>query len=94
MKRIEIEFLSDTSNCPVVKAPGRKFPGVILQGDSLKTLFDAAAEIRDLCSKNNEDLCAAADALKDRLGGFVAAYEHAMQAHGLELPYPKVNSAK
>jgi hypothetical protein len=94
MQRIEIEMLSETSNCPVVKTPGRKFPGIILQGDSLKALFDVAVEVRDRCDKNNDELCAAAGELKDRLGGFVAAYEQAMQVNGLELPYPKPTSVK
>jgi hypothetical protein len=89
MKRIEIEMLSETSNCPVVRTPERKFPGIILQGDSLKSLLDAAKEIHGLCPKDDDELCAAAVALKDRLADFVASYEQAMQANGLELPYPK-----
>ncbi|HZL37264.1 MAG TPA: hypothetical protein VFC78_18235 [Tepidisphaeraceae bacterium] len=94
MKRIEIEMLSETSNCPVVRTPGRKFPGVILQGDTLKALFDAAAEVRGLCGEDNEELCAAACELTDRLANFVVIYEQALRENGLELPYPKAISGE
>jgi hypothetical protein len=95
MKRIEVEMLSEESNCPVVKAPGRKFPGIILQGDSLKQLYDSAIEISELSKDgNHDDLLAALDNLKERLKGFLAAYERAMSTNGLQLPYPKAISGQ
>jgi hypothetical protein len=93
MKKIEIEILAEGSNCPIVKTPGRKFPGILLQGDSLKVLLDAATEIYEISSHEaNDELHAAVGELKDKLAGFVAAYEKAMHANGLELPYAKAIS--
>ncbi len=35
MRTIEVEIFSETTNSPVIKMPNRKFPGVVIQGDSL-----------------------------------------------------------
>lgn len=32
------KILANICNCPVVQIPGRSFPGVVIQGDSLKNL--------------------------------------------------------
>ena len=35
MERVEVELFSDGSNDAVVRMPGRQFPGMVVQGDSL-----------------------------------------------------------
>lgn len=90
MKTIQIDIVSETVNCPVVQMPGRKYPGVVLQGDSLKILLDSTEEIQQLCrSARNADLSAAVASLREKLAGYVASYEEAMKEAGRELPYPK-----
>lgn len=90
MKRIEIEMLSDTINCPVVSVPGRKYPGVVIQGDSLKILLGLAEEIEEqMASDQDEDLAVTIERLKRKLSDYVAEYETAMKAHGRDLPYSK-----
>jgi hypothetical protein len=90
MNRVEIEMFSETTNCPIVRIPGRRFPGVVIQGDSLMTLSVMAKEVCDLASAaNNADLTDAAGQLVDRLWVYLSEYERAMAEHGLELPYPK-----
>jgi type VI protein secretion system component VasF len=90
MKKIQIDVLSETLNCPVVQMPGRRFPGVVLQGDSLKILLDSAEEVQRLCSSlRNPDLSAAVASLRQKLAGYVASYEEAMTEAGRDLPYPK-----
>jgi type VI protein secretion system component VasF len=90
MKQIQIDLLSETINCPVVQMPGRKYPGVILQGDSLRILLDSADEVQHLCnSVPNPDLSAAIASLREKLADYVAGYEHAMEEAGRELPYSK-----
>ena len=93
MKQVELEILSETTNCPVVRMPQRRFPGVVIQGDSLKLLFDLADEVCGISAgMSNEDLAAAAAALKEKLAAYVAVYEQTMQTSGLELPYPKASA--
>jgi hypothetical protein len=90
MKRIEIEILSDSINCPVVSVPGRKYPGVVIQGDSLKILLGLAEEIgNQTTSDQDEELAATLERLKRKLSDYVTEYETAMKAHGRDLPYFK-----
>ena len=90
MKQIQIDLLSETINCPVVQMPGRRYPGVILQGDSLRILLDSADEVQRLCdSVPDPDLSAAVASLREKLAGYVASYERAMKEAGRELPYSK-----
>ena len=84
----EIAILSEASNCPVVKMPGRKFPGVVLQGDSLKSLLSFAEEIEQLSAPfNNDEINTVINDLKSKLAGYVNVYETTMKAKGLQLPY-------
>ena len=90
MKKIPIDVLSETVNCVVVQMPERKYPGLVLQGDSLRILLDSAEEICGLCaSAGSSELSEAASSLKEKLAGYVSAYEQAMKEAGRELPYPK-----
>jgi len=90
MRKIEIDVLSEAANCPVVQMPGRRFPGVVLQGDSLRILLDSADEVQQLCSSiRNVDLTAAVALLRQKLAGYVASYEATMTEAGRDLPYPK-----
>ena len=72
--------------------PGRRFPGVVIQGDSLKILLDHAQEIEELATQcQNEELNSAVAHLKLILSGYVEEYETTMKANGRDLPYPKPN---
>ncbi len=82
------EILSDATNCAVVAIPGRKFPAVAIQGDSLKVLVELAEEIDQLSrQRQSEDLSAAVSTLREKLQFYLAAYETTMKARGLELPW-------
>jgi hypothetical protein len=87
MRRVEIEMFSETTNCPVVRVPHRKFPGVVIQGDSLSVLLCEAQGICKMVAENDPELPDAADYLKGLLWDYVREYEHVMEANGLELPY-------
>jgi len=46
--RIEqVEIYSDASNMAIMRHPGRRFPGMLIQGDSLHNLCQA---VESLCS--------------------------------------------
>ncbi len=86
--KTQVDVISEQVNCPVVQMPGRRFPGVVLQGDSLRILLDQAREIRDLLrGGKSRELEAAISELEDKLAGYVACYEQAMSDIGRELPY-------
>ena len=90
MEKLELEVYSQAANAAVVRAPGRQFPGVVVQGDTLSILHSAAGEIAErVRSGADEELAAEAAMLRDQLAGLLAAYESAMDRHGLALPYSR-----
>lgn len=87
MYTANVEILSDEPNMAVLRHPGRRFPGVLVQGDTLHALLGQASDA--LVMLGPEDL-AAANALgdlKSRLETLLEHYEAVMAAHGLELPF-------
>ena len=89
--RVEpVEIYSDTSNSAVLRHPGRRFPGSLIQGDSLSDLAGEAAElyaaIRD---SGNEDLIRLAMDHKEKLEGRLKHYEKVLSDHGIGLPFAK-----
>ena len=87
------EILQAGSNGAVVQLPGRKFPGVVIQGDSLSIMVRSLIEIRKAVAENkvNEDVVIELDELIDQLYGRVALYEMTLENNGIELPYSKWN---
>jgi hypothetical protein len=55
MERIEAELFTDGSNDAVVRLPGRRFAGVLVQGDSLHILRSDVAEVVAACERGDAD---------------------------------------
>jgi len=89
MAETGIEILDNAINAVVVKLPGRKFPGIVIQGDSLSILFSSARELKELCEKNgSEEALDLALDLFNQLSIYIGYYEAVLTAHGIEKPYP------
>lgn len=83
-------ILDSTTNRAVVKMPGRRFPGVVVQGDTLYGLRCDIAEAADLAKRG--DCGSAAAEIASVLESFedlLAHYEHVLTVAGWELPYCK-----
>lgn len=99
MKTIEVEVYGEAVNSPVLKLPGRSYPGVLLQGDSLFILYcDALAIVEKLekvlpersIEDDQEDTAMdLAEYLVWSLRGYLQNYQWAHQQQGLPLPYPR-----
>lgn len=88
MPKIEVESFSETSNSAVIRLPGRNFPAIAIQGDSLKILSDCAGDLARLSRGSDlPELQSAVSELTDILNGYQRAYEDALRAHGEPLPY-------
>ena len=88
MKRIEVELLSEAANNAVLRLPGRAYPGIVVQGDSLKILCGLAEELHALAQDNQcEAIADLAHEIKELLTGRLAHYEAALDAHHVTLPY-------
>ncbi|MEU6554630.1 hypothetical protein ABZ915_30800 [Streptomyces sp. NPDC046915] len=88
MERVEAELFTDGGNDAVVRLPGRRFPGVLIQGDSLHILRSDLAEVVEVCGRG--DLAEARDSVSLLLTGFDALltrYEDALQQHEIPRPY-------
>ena len=85
----QAEILSNQTNCAVVQLPTRRFPGVVVQGDSLSGLVadlrtaSEALGIGDLDEAQGW-LAEVIDWLEDAK----TTYETTLADRGIELPYP------
>ncbi|MEU3460496.1 hypothetical protein ABZ721_11145 [Streptomyces sp. NPDC006733] len=88
MERIEVELFTDPGNDTVVRLPPRRFPGVLIQGDSLSIIRDDVAGIVKACDQGDvsEAREAAAFVLAD-LDELLVRYKAALRAHNIPLPF-------
>ena len=80
-----IEVLSEASNMAIVRLPGRKFPGMVIQGDSFSILVSLAEQIRRKATGG--PLQDDADELLRLLSDRLAHYEQVLTENGIALPY-------
>ena len=88
MRELVVEVFSEAVNGPVIRIPGRKFPGLLVQGDTLKCLLDSVAVVASSNPSSEE----AGDELAHVLGQFgsmLEVYEQTLISNQLELPYKK-----
>lgn len=83
-----VSILEEASNCPVVQISSRRYPGMIIQGDTLFSFFRLVQEAREsLAAGRAEDAADYAEQLEDALGDLLTFYEGVLEKHGLKLPY-------
>ena len=88
MVKIEVDSFSNTPNAAVIRLPGRRFPGIVIQGDSLKILHECVEEVaRQTQELQIPALRDAADELRATINGYLQEYERAMREHNEPLPY-------
>ena len=88
----QIEIYSETSNLAIVRMPGRRFPGCVIQGDSLSNLLrDANVILERAKALGDAELIDFTDDLVTAISGRLDHYETVLQAHGIDLPYVKRN---
>ena len=83
-----IKMYDYVSNSGIVHMPGRRFPAVAIQGDSLSSMLSTAMffmakakEIRD------EDMFYEALMLAETLRGHLIQYEAVLEKEGFDWPY-------
>lgn len=83
-----LEVLGKDPNAWVVQVPGRAYPGLVIQGDSLKNLHSLTGALREhLARSDHDEADEIAGEVRDILASYLAAYEKALREHELELPY-------
>ncbi|MFG2955864.1 DUF6959 family protein [Streptomyces sp. NPDC048291] len=88
MERIEAELFTDAGDDAVVRMPGRRFPGVLVQGDSLRILRGDVAEVLEACERGDLDEAReSAGLLLANLDALLTRYEAALAEHDMPRPY-------
>lgn len=88
MKPVEMDVYSELSNYMVARHPGRKFPGALVQGDSLYVLTSQAEQaLERLRSGATGDAKEVLAELAQALRGRLEHYKRTLDEHGMELPF-------
>ncbi|MFD7446669.1 DUF6959 family protein [Streptomyces sp. NPDC059909] len=88
MERVEAELFTDGGNNAVVRLPGRRFPGVLIQGDSLSILRSDVAEVVEAFDQGDiAEARETAGLLLDDLDALLQRYSAALEAHDIKRPY-------
>ncbi len=87
MKIESVEIYSDASNAVVLRHPGRRFPGCLLQGDTLNNFVTSLAKARNEAERLSEDAAENLREVHDHLAEILEHYAGVLKEHGLELPY-------
>ena len=87
----EVEIIDATANAAVVRMPGRRFPGIVVQGDTLHSwsvLADSLMSSLGEAAATDPEVLLEMVELADLIRAHVDQYERILRARGLELPYP------
>ncbi|MEH6417077.1 DUF6959 family protein [Pseudomonas sp. CGJS7] len=88
MRIQEVEIYSDAVNAAIMRHPGRQFPGLLLQGDTLHSMYRQVDRVCAIAkTKLTEDECDEIDELREWLYGYVEHYKQVLREHGIELPF-------
>jgi hypothetical protein len=76
---IEVEIFTDQGNGAVLRLPNRKYPGLLLQGDTLRNLIAMAESVEQLSATGSAELQQEATGLADCLRELRHWYEFALK---------------
>ena len=82
-------ILSHIPNSGIVQLPGRRFPGIVMQGDTLSNLFDGVRYLLvEFKRARDEERYFETLMFAEQLQGQLLHYEETLAKHGIGLPYP------
>ena len=81
----EVTYFDRRGNYALAKLADRRFPGLPIQGDSLKSLQNTVDELA--APGPSGEVGEVVEVVRDTFQAMVTSYEEMMRAHGLELPY-------
>jgi len=83
----DVKLLSEPTNYAVVHLPGRAYPGVVFQGDSLNILIN---ELRGASIESDaEERSITLGAVIERLEAVQKGYEAVLDREGIDTPYTR-----
>ncbi len=83
------KILSHFSNSGIVQMPGRHFPGIVMQGDSLSSLHRHLVNaLADAKQRRDEEAYFTFFEFAQTLEGQLQHYEDVLKRLGTRIPYP------
>ena len=94
MRTEAVEIYSDQSNSAVLRHPGRKFPGVLVQGDTLYAMCRQADEVCSSAKSSlHSDTYEELNELRNHLWSLLNHYKVVLGEHKIQLPFAEVSGA-
>ena len=85
MRIDQIEVYSDATNAAVMRHPARVFPGVLVQGDTLHSLWFRMDGI--IAQLHGTDEFYDAEYIRERLQDLLSHYKTVLIDHKIDLPF-------
>lgn len=83
-----VEIYSDVTNAVVIRHPGRHFPGVLVQGDTLYAMCQAADYVCNSAGgRLPDDEYAELNELRNHLWEFLVHYKNGLAEHEIPVPF-------
>ncbi|OKO80034.1 hypothetical protein [Bradyrhizobium sp. AS23.2] len=86
MRVAPVEIFADTTNAAVMRHPGRRFPGVLIQGDTLHSLCCLADDACAAIDRSSEEY-EPANQLRNQLWSYLNHYKAILDEHSLPMPF-------
>lgn len=80
--------MSESNNIIVAQHTERNYPGILLQGDTLKIIYDELIEITDNAKKlQQQDVIEGLEYLIEKFTDYLVEYEKVLEEKKIKLPY-------
>lgn len=88
MRKELVEIYSDASNAAIMRHPERNFPAIMIQGDTLFSLFTMANQAIDTAkTRLDEDELDELIGVRDFLQDMLLHYKSVLIEHNIPLPF-------
>jgi hypothetical protein len=87
MKMESVEIYPDASNNAVIRHPGRAFPGVLVQGDTLHGMIASLRFVMENDSGLEEEPARRLREVAERMEEMLAHYRSVLSANHIPLPF-------
>lgn len=86
--KIEMEVFGQEVNAPVMKMPSRKYPGILVQGDSLHNMLSLVrAAGAALAAGNSQEAKDTLEEVGELIAGYDMVYRKVLAENGLTPPF-------
>jgi hypothetical protein len=86
-----VEIYSDATNAAVMRHPGRQFPGILVQGDTLWSMcYRADQACLGLRETLETDAYAELNDLRNHLWELLIHYKTVLTEHGISPPFDEI----